>query len=235
MIAKRDWRTEPKKLKVRLVLMSDTHGHHREIDVPDGDVLLHAGDFTMLNKTTTFSIRDFNDWLGDLPHKDKVLIPGNHDAGFIYPEYRELITNARLLINEGIEVQGLKIWGSPITPNDWGTFGAATAQERARAFSRIPDDTDVLITHGPPLGILDQVFKPSVPQGCLQLLDAVRRARPRYHVFGHIHQGYGRMRIHGTEFINAALAGPSDALAKSPIVIDIVPALAHAPLQRQEA
>ncbi len=189
----------------------------------------------MLNHTTTYSLRDFNDWLGGLPHKHKILIPGNHDAGFIYPAYQELITNAVLLINDGIEVGGLKIWGSPITPNDWGAFGAATAEERARAFSRIPDDTDVLITHGPPMGILDQDLKSSVPTGCRQLLAAVRRVRPRYHVFGHFHQGYGRFSCCGTEFINAALAGPSYTLTKRPVVIDIVPAVTDSTLQQQQA
>lgn len=109
---------------VHLVLMSDTHGHHRQVEVPDGDLLVHAGDFTFFNGST-FAIRDFNTWLGQLPHKSKVLIPGNHDSGFVDPAFRELITEATLLINEGTVMEGLRIWGSPCTPNDGELSGRA--------------------------------------------------------------------------------------------------------------
>jgi len=148
-------KAESENSSIRLVLMSDTHGHHRQVEVADGDLLIHAGDFTFFNGST-FAIRDFNDWLGQLPHRSKVLIPGNHDSGFVDPAFRELITEARLLINEGTVMQGLRIWGSPCTPNDWGAFGPGTAQEQGELYSRIPEDTDILVTHGPPLGILDQ-------------------------------------------------------------------------------
>jgi len=205
---------------IRLVLMSDTHGHHRDVTVPNGDMLLHAGDFTYFNGST-FAIRDFNNWLGQLPHRSKVLIPGNHDSGFVDPAFRELITNAKLLINEGIVIDGLRIWGSPVTPNDWGAFGPETAQERGCLFSRIPLDTDVLITHGPPKGILDDASRPNKSQGCDQLLAAVRRVRPQLHVFGHIHQRYGILRSVETMFVNAALAGPDYTPTKTPVVLDV--------------
>jgi Icc-related predicted phosphoesterase len=205
---------------IRLVLMSDTHGHHRQVEVPDGDLLVHAGDFTFFNGST-FAIRDFNDWLGQLPHRSKVLIPGNHDSGFVDSAFRELITEATLLINEGTVMQGLRIWGSPCTPSDRGAFGPGTAQEREELFSRIPEDTDILITHGPLRGILDQSALEGKHQGCDQLLTAVRRVRPRVHVFGHVHQHYGMVRSAGTLFVNAALAGSDYAIAKCPIVFEI--------------
>lgn len=205
---------------IRLVLMGDTHGYHRDVEVPDGDLLVHAGDFTYFNGST-LAIRDFNEWLGQLPHRSKVLIPGNHDSGFVDPAFRELITEAMLLVNEGAVVEGLRIWGSPCMPNDWGAFGPTTAREREALFSRIPKDTDILITHGPPQGILDQSSKHGKPQGCEQLLAAVRRVRPRLHVFGHIHQQYGMIHSAGTLFVNAALSGPEYIVTRRPIKVEI--------------
>jgi len=205
-----------KTTKFRLVVMSDTHGHHREVEVPDGDLLVHAGDFTFFNGST-LAIRDFNHWLAELPHRIKVLIPGNHDSGFVDPAYRELITEATLLVNEGTVMEGLTIWGSPVTPNDWGAFGPETAEERECLFSRIPEGTDILITHGPPRGILDGASREKNSQGCDQLLAAVRRVKPRLHVFGHIHQQYGVVRSADTLFVNAALAGPDYTVARRPI------------------
>ncbi len=207
---------------VRLVLMSDTHGHHRKAKVPDGDVLVHAGDFTYFNGNT-WAIRDFNHWLAHLPHRNKVLIPGNHDSGFAYPAWRELITAATLLINEGTTIGRLRIWGSPVTPGDWGAFGAETSVERAELFSRIPCGTDILISHAAPYGILDQASAHDGPQGCHQLRDAVCRIKPCLHVFGHLHQGYGIRRHGGTLFVNAALAGSTYELENQPISLVIRP------------
>ncbi len=204
---------------ISLVLMSDTHGRHRDVQVPAGDLLVHAGDFTFFNGNT-FAIRDFNDWLGQLPHRNKVLIPGNHDSGFVDSAFRELITEATLLINEGTVIEGLRIWGSPVTPNDWGAFGPGTAQEREDLFAQIPQGTDVLITHGPPRGILDSPSRQKRSQGCDQLLAAVRRVRPHLHVFGHIHQQYGKLHSDGTLFVNAALAGLDYTVTKRPIEVE---------------
>ncbi|HUZ94893.1 MAG TPA: metallophosphatase domain-containing protein [Edaphobacter sp.] len=212
--------SENRASTIRLVLMSDTHGHHRDVKVPGGDLLVHAGDFTFFNGST-FAIQDFNDWLGQLPHRSKVLIPGNHDSGFVDPAFRELITEATLLINEGTVMQGIRIWGSPCTPNDWGVFGPATDREREALFSRIPEDTDILITHGPLRGILDRASRQKKSQGCDQLLAAVRRVRPRLHVFGHIHQEYGMLDSAGTLFVNAALAGPDYAVTKRPVEFEM--------------
>jgi Icc-related predicted phosphoesterase len=88
-------------------------------------------------------------------------------------------------------------------------------------FSLIPQDTDVLITHGPPRGILDGSSRQKKSQGCDQLLAAVRRVRPRLHVFGHIHQQYGTLHSAGTLFVNAALAGSDYTITKRPILFDI--------------
>src|ERR1019366_8269824 len=157
-----------------IVLISDTHELHREVNVPPGDLLIHAGDFTM-NSMSAERLIDFNDWLGELPHAFRVVIPGNHDFVVEEPSRRQLITNATLLINESIEIMGLKVWGSPATPLLGEAFGVVSDTDRAKLYSRIPADTDVLVTHGPPYGILDQAPGSEHHQGCRQLLAAVRR------------------------------------------------------------
>src|ERR1035437_2378402 len=138
-----------------IVMISDTHAMHREIEVPPGDLLIHAGDFTM-NSMSAEKLIDFNEWLGELPHPYRVVILGNHDGVVEDPSRRCLITNATLLINESVEIMGLKIWGSPATPILAEAFGVLSEAGRKKLYSRIPGDTDILITHSPPYGILDK-------------------------------------------------------------------------------
>lgn len=116
-------RTSGRNKPVRLVMLSDTHGCHRDVDVPGGDILIHAGDFTLFSKSLK-AIEDFNDWLGELPHKHRVVIPGNHEFFLeAAPERLSLLSEATILINEGINIDGLRIWGSPVTP----LYGGALA------------------------------------------------------------------------------------------------------------
>jgi len=207
------------KRPIRVVCISDTHELHRELFVPDGDLLIHAGDFTFWNHAP--KIQDFNDWLGELPHQYKVAIPGNHDRAFNQaPKWRAKITNAVLLINEGVRLCGLKIWGSPVTCDD-AAYGHTKSEERASLYATIPADTDILITHGPPFGILDHEKGSDRKQGCPELRNAVMRVKPRLHVFGHVHTGYGVMPTKSTLFVNAALLGWAGDLENRPIVMDI--------------
>jgi Icc-related predicted phosphoesterase len=202
-----------------IVCISDTHELHRELDVPDGDILIHTGDFTVFSKTAA-AIDDFNDWLGDLPHRWKILVPGNHEF-FLEsdPSRRRLISNATVLINEVVEIMGLKVWGSPTTPLLGAAFGLSSPVDRAKLYAKIPDDADILVTHGPPYGILDG--SPGTPRhaGCPQLLEAVTRIKPKLHVFGHVHGAHGMVSSEDTLFVNAALLGPDGDLCASPIVL----------------
>lgn len=200
-----------------IVTISDTHTMHREIEVPPGDLFIHAGDFTMDSRSAEALI-DFNDWLGELPLAFRVVVPGNHDGVMEDRSRRQLITNATLLVNDGVDFMGLKIWGSPITPLLGEAFGIISDTDRAMLYSRIPDDTDILITHGPPYGVLDQAPGSEEHQGCRQLLAAVRRVQPMMHVFGHVHGGYGTLRTPETLFVNAALPGRGYDLSNRPHV-----------------
>src|SRR5438874_777220 len=176
---------------MRIICISDTHELHREVAVPPGDLLIHAGDFTWFSRRMSM-ICDFNAWLGELPHRHKIVIPGNHEFAFEEdPALRDQITNATLLVNELTEIEGLKIWGSPITPLYGGAVGLSSAKDQARLYASIPDDIELLITHTPPFGILDQESPSPGHSGCEQLREAVEGIRPRVHVFGHTHGGYG--------------------------------------------
>ena len=200
-----------------IVLISDTHELHREVEVPPGDILIHAGDFTMNSKSAE-KLLDFNEWLGELPHAYRVVIPGNHDSVVEDASRRALITNATLLINETVEIMGLKLWGSPTTPLLGEAFGVVSDTVRAKLYSRIPADTDILVTHGPPYGILDKAPGSHHHEGCNQLLAAVRKVKPMLHVFGHIHRAYGTESTNDTLFVNVALPDSGFEMGNRPYV-----------------
>lgn len=146
----------PPSKSLTIVCISDTHGLHQEVDVPDGDLLIHAGDFMPPFSKSAAAIADFNQWLGELPHKHRIVVPGNHEFFLeVDPTKRSLIPSATVLIDEGIEVLGLQIWGSGITPLYGGAFGRSSPADRAKLYATIPDDVNILVTHGPPEGILD--------------------------------------------------------------------------------
>jgi Icc-related predicted phosphoesterase len=168
------------------------------------------------------AIEDFNDWPGELPHRHKIIVPGNHEF-FLEadPCERSLLSNATVLINEGINVHGLRIWGTPITPMHGGAFGLSSATDRERVYALVPQDTDVLISHGPPFGILDTAPVSGLPQGCRELLDTVMRVSPKLHVFGHIHGAYGIFQTQQTTFVNAARLGLHDDADKPPFVLQM--------------
>jgi Icc-related predicted phosphoesterase len=207
---------------LRLVLLSDTHELHREVEVPDGDILIHVGDFTMFSQSMS-AITDFNTWLGEVPHRYKFIVPGNHEY-FLEadPSKRSMLTNAVVLINEAAEIEGLRIWGSPVTTLFSGAFGLSSPEDRKRLYTQIPADTDILITHGPPYGILDSASHSGLHSGCRELLDAVMRVRPKLHVFGHVHGAHGIFQTSQTTFVNATLLGTDGDLDQRPVSLRMV-------------
>lgn len=205
-----------------VVCLSDTHRLHREVTVPAGDLLIHAGDICHQGQSVQTLI-DFNLWLGELPHALKVVVPGNHDAPLeADPATRELLTNATLLVNDGVEFIGLRIWGSPVT-QAVGAFGMANRLDRRLLFSKVPSNTDILITHQAPrgIGVLDCAQGGVYHAGDPELSVAVQRVRPKLHVFGHHHHGYGVESKHETVFVNAALLGDDGGIDREPIVFRI--------------
>jgi len=203
---------------LKVVCLSDTHELHRNVAVPDGDLLIHAGDITFFSQRPSVLV-DFNDWLAELPHKHKVVIPGNHDTLLEEEENRRMITNAHVLINSGVTLGVFKIWGSPTMPLASGAFATPHATDRAEIWSRIPSDTDFLVTHIPPAGILDRARGTSHGAGCQALRESYRRIHPRLHVFGHVHSAAGIHHTARTLFVNASLAGEFGNLDREPVVL----------------
>lgn len=210
---------------MKLVCISDTHSLHRRIpSVPDGDVLIHAGD--CLGSGTLDNVEDLNDWLGTLPHRHKIVIAGNHD--WVFQEASELarraLTNATYLEDSGVEIEGIRFWGSPWTPTflDW-----AFMLDRGKAlhdqWMQIPENTDVLITHGPPKGFGDEASMGFRCQnvGCLDLLHRIKQLALKAHVFGHIHEGYGEYALGCIHLVNASTCTARYEPTNPPIVLDI--------------
>ena len=206
---------------MKIVCLSDTHQQHRKLTIPAGDLLIHAGDVTMNGSLDV--IRDFNAWLGELPHRHKVMIAGNHDRNFERePETRALITNAIYLEDSGCTIEELKFWGSPVSPwfFDW-SFNRQRGPDIKRHWDMIPRDTNVLITHGPPNGKLDTIRSGSAHLGCEDLAHAVAEIKPLLHVFGHIHGGYGIERDGTTTFVNASMVDEAYGAVNPPICVTL--------------
>lgn len=213
----------------RIVAISDTHNRHEWPDfpiIPDGDILIHAGDMTVSG--TIPEIASFDNWLKTLPHKYKIVIAGNHDWLFMQEPglAKELINHAIYLQDSECEIEGLKFWGSPWQPEfmNWA-FNLPRGEKLARKWAMIPSDIDVLITHGPPEGIRD--YLPcGEAVGCADLRHQVLgRIEPKLHIFGHIHYAYGVSdyfnETSGTQFINASICDEAYRPTRQPIVIDL--------------
>lgn len=209
----------------RIVCLSDTHNCHEQIIVPDGDILIHAGDATI--RGTIDEIVLFNEWFKNLPHPHKIFVAGNHDWLFeLSNRYARTLLDASIhyLQDSWVEIENLKIYGSPWQPRffDWA-FNLTRGAELAEKWKMIPDASDVLITHGPPFGFLDEVPRQYFVEntGCEELRKRVERIRPRLHVFGHIHCGYGQTENFGVRFVNASNCDESYEPVNHPIVIDL--------------
>jgi Icc-related predicted phosphoesterase len=169
-------------------------------------------------------LRDFDQWLGQLPHRTKLLIAGNHDFCFQRQplESRAAISNAIYLEDSGVEIDGLAFYGSPWQP--WFldfAFNLKRGADIRAKWELIPANTSVLVTHGPPRGIGDKTFRGD-HAGCDDLLDIVRVVRPSLHLFGHIHEGYGETRERGTRFVNASICGfPNLVPLRAPILVTL--------------
>lgn len=195
--------------------------------VPEGDVLIHAGDITMQGHPG--KVAKFLAWFGEQPHQHKIFIAGNHDWIFETQSQiaREMVAqwNITYLEDSGCEIGGIKFWGSPVTPEfmSWA-FNRNRGANIKKHWDLIPVDTDVLITHGPPGEILDQCVYGSKDYGhvgCEDLYQAVDRITPEFHIFGHIHGSYGQRMLGGTTYINASVVNEAYKVVNKPIVVEI--------------
>ena len=214
---------------MRIVMIADTHGDYENVSIADGDVFVFAGDISIWDLTGVSNPRKFNDWIVKLPHKHKIVIAGNHDKWLFQTDMArklELLYNCIYLENSSVDIDGLKFYGSPITPsfNDW-FFMADRGENIKKYWDAIPNNTDVLITHGPPMGILDIVPRGGYMfqdhQGCQDLYNRVQILKPKLHIFGHIHENYGMQIDHGIKFVNCSVKDDQYELVNQSFVIDI--------------
>jgi Icc-related predicted phosphoesterase len=205
---------------MRIVAISDTHLRH-SIAIPDGDILIHAGDACIYGNSD--ELKNFGRWYSALPHKYKIYVAGNHDKILQYNplKAKKLLPNNIIYLQDNfVDMNGIKIYGSPWQPwfYDWA-FNLSRGPEIKAKWDLIPNDTDVLITHGPPYGACDLLIDGS-RVGCYDLLNRIKELNIKYHICGHIHYGYGESKIGNTTIINAAICDESYWPLNKPIVFD---------------
>lgn len=224
---------------MKIVCISDTHNQHEKLDLPEGDVLVHAGDWT--GTGTTKQVINFIRWFSKQPHRYKVLIAGNHEITLDEESYKERwfwfhktsplpyhdIKNyvkresgIYYLENEGVSIEGINFYGSPVTPyfGGWG-FNVERGKPIEKVWKAIPTNTDVLITHGPPHGYGDNLNNDE-RAGCSDLTHEIEtRINPKVLICGHIHSGYGQyVTKSGTVVLNAAQCDDGYIVKNKPLV-----------------
>ncbi len=205
---------------MRLICLADTHNQHHDIEIPEGDILIHAGDCT--DGGSKKESEDFLDWVSSQPHKNKIIVPGNHDFYFEKEEnLKNLPQNLHLLIDRGIELEGFQFWGSPFAPGmtNWA-FQRERGPDIRKHWELIPEHTDILITHTPPYGILDEIST-GVKLGCEELARTVKSLQPAYHLFGHIHHAAGSRVQNSIKYFNLAILDERFRIMNSPVIIDL--------------
>lgn len=216
--------------------ISDLHGHYPKLE--GGDLLIVAGDHCA--NDSLGQINRFKDWLVSegSKYKKTIMLAGNHDN---WIQRKEFFNQDRscwdhpyhaYLEDSGTEFEGLKIWGSPWTKTFEGmnphckAFTLDTEEELAEKWALIPDDTDILITHSPSFGNYDALknpdgtWGPSV--GSISLWMSSLVIRPKVHVFGHIHEGYGHsVHVNGIHLINASHVNERYKPVNKPVRIEL--------------
>lgn len=228
---------------MKITFISDTHNKHKALDrvLPGGDLLIHAGDISSMGYK--HEIQDFCKWFDGLDYEFKIFIAGNHDWGFIdrepfyvhrsvlIPKPTEEILNSCKWIDylrdsetviQMEEEPPVKIYGSPWQPEfyDWAFNLPRGGEELKRRWNSIPDDTDILVTHGPAYGYVDRVLGRPDHLGCELLAARIKEFKPKIHVCGHIHTGYGYSFDGDTHYINASVLNERYEYAHKPITID---------------
>jgi Icc-related predicted phosphoesterase len=210
-------------MKFRITGISDTHNKHNQLNgkLPGGDILIHSGDITSLGRK--HEVEQFIKWFSKQDYRYKVFIAGNHDMSFDRerllrdklaffegrteydtecaegkPEWLKdmlgsLDSNTFYLEDTGIDIEGIKIWGSPHSPTfgrGWG-FNKDRGYDIAQCWNEIPIDADIVITHTPIYGYNDRALNTNENVGCSDLYHRLHEVKPHLHFAGHIHEGYG--------------------------------------------
>jgi len=209
---------------MKITFISDTHTKHTHFTkyLQGGEVIVCCGDITSTGSIS--ELVQFVNWYKLLPYNHKILIAGNHDFVFERKPLaaKDILINTDIIYLEDAEVsiEGIKFYGSPVTPFffNWA-FNRHRGTAIKKHWNKIPDDTDVLITHGPPHKIHDETTN-RLHVGCVDLLKTVNRIKPKIHAFGHIHEQYGQTR-NSTHFINVSLLNEYYHPVHRPVTIQL--------------
>jgi Icc-related predicted phosphoesterase len=208
---------------MKIVCISDTHDLHHKVKYHDADMLLIAGDISSMGKE--YQVVNFIKYIEKLNYKHKVMIAGNHDFVFENNDINGLLkfieeSGIIYLNDNSTTIENIKIYGSPISPwfHNWA-FNRQRGDEIQKYWDMIPNNTDILLTHTPPYGILD-INKQYENCGCKNLLQTVYEIKPKYHIFGHIHESYGQVCYDNIKFINASVLNEKYQYVNQPIVFE---------------
>jgi predicted phosphodiesterase len=217
---------------MRITFISDTHTKHHRLDLPGGDLLIHAGDI-MNSGYIAHEVTDFCKWFEAQDYDVCTFIAGNHDRIFeLNPDVASQIVNSYgvdYIQDDSFEYgdfpdEMVKIYGSPWQPEfyNWAFNLPRRGDELKEKWDNIPEDVDILVTHGPPQGHLDISGPPynEGDLGCELLRVRVDKIKPKIHVFGHIHGSYGYKFYNGTHFINASVLNERYAPVNAPVTAD---------------
>ena len=197
---------------MRILHLSDTHSHHHLLkNLPTADVIVHSGDASFSGSEN--EVLDFLNWFCDLDYRHKIFVAGNHDNCLYGEQIEGLDENCHYLCHSGVEIEGVKFWGVPLFVED-----AIREGRIEQLMVQIPEDTNILISHCPPYGILD--FDDNIHYGCSDLLKAVERINPRYHLFGHIHAAHGIKKLQQTVFVNSAIMNEMYEFVNKPTLLE---------------
>ena len=206
---------------MKAVVLSDNHTDY-DFETPEGDILIHCGDFTFHGNPN--EMKKFKNYLKEQPHEHKLFIFGNHekvDKEITYwREYLEDGTGDKCIHEKAYGIGDLNFFGSSYTPKylNWGFM--QDEETRERYWENMIEGMDVLVTHGPPKGIMSKI-EDGTEIGCEYLRKFVDRVKPKYHLFGHNHAGAGVTSRNGTLFVNAALLTEHYQKFRPPIVVNL--------------
>lgn len=205
---------------MKICFISDTHNSHSRITIPECDLIVHTGDATF--QGYEHELVEFNHWIKSL-NKPFIFVPGNHDRMFENHEHlaRAIVKDAIVLINQSYEFKRFKFYGSPVTPffHNWA-FNRLRGPDIKRYWADIPVKTEILLTHGPAMGIMDEARGHKL--GCEELRIRLGNLKKlKIHAFGHIHEGYGSEMHKNVWHVNASICDGKYKPINKPILIEM--------------
>jgi Icc-related predicted phosphoesterase len=218
---------------MKITFISDSHNKHKQIteDLPGGDLLIHAGDISSMGYK--HEIQQFCKWFNSIENYTvKTFIAGNHDFGFqrepemakeVVKSYKDIVYLQDSFLGYGVDTENyVKIYGSPWQPefHSWAFNLPKDGWELEQAWEEIPEDTDILVTHGPAFGNLDTIMGQYDNLGCELLTKRIKTIKPKIHVCGHIHSGYGYVFDGDTHFINASVLDEQYQYTQKPLTVE---------------